>query len=266
MARIYKTSISALAFAGILGLPGCAPSGGEHLEPASPAPAQPDPGDEAQSPGAEGPSARGAGPGRRGITPPAPPEAERHQGFDIESRAEGQADLLPPPVEATRTMRRMDLDQLSASIRRVTGGVGWTERRNNVDVDLFESLSGTLGKADYVEITAESLEPSALFQKFLADAARQVCAEVTTLDADRPRGERVLTPAISLEGDAEPEVDANLRALLVRFHGQHVPPGDPVLEEWKWLFQSVMHLTDEPTVAWNAICVGLITHPDFYTY
>ena len=39
----------------------------------------------------------------------------------------------------------MDIDQLDTAIRQVTGGIGWTERRGNTTVNLFEELAGTLG-------------------------------------------------------------------------------------------------------------------------
>lgn len=180
-----------------------------------------------------------------------------------------EVDLVPPPLEATRALRRMDLDQLDATLRQVTGGIGWTEVRGGREVNLFVELAGTLGKPDYIEITSESLEPSALFQKFLGDAARSVCDRLIERDLRLPMADRILMSSVEAEDDldsAAPRIDANLRALLLRFHGRHLPPGDPLLEGWTWMFETVLHVTDEPVDAWEAICVGLITHPDFYTY
>ena len=48
----------------------------------------------------------------------------------------------------TRARRRMDLDQLSTSLSRVTDGLGWTEGRPGAERDQFEELSRTLGKPD----------------------------------------------------------------------------------------------------------------------
>ncbi|MEZ4467376.1 MAG: hypothetical protein R3F43_23755 [bacterium] len=59
---------------------------------------------------------------------------------------------------------------------QASGGTGWTETRGATEVDLFEELAATLGRPDYVQVTTEDLDPSALFLKFLDDAARSVCA------------------------------------------------------------------------------------------
>ncbi|MFM2153047.1 MAG: hypothetical protein RL199_1482, partial [Pseudomonadota bacterium] len=62
------------------------------------------------------------------------------------------ADLLPeepppPPLPADeppfRSRRRLDLDQLDASLRRVTG-FGWTEQRGSQEVNLFDELAASL--------------------------------------------------------------------------------------------------------------------------
>jgi hypothetical protein len=34
----------------------------------------------------------------------------------------------------------------------------------------------------------------------------------------------------------------------------------------RWLYDSRLHVTRDPVVAWKTVCVGLISHPDFYTY
>ena len=92
-------------------------------------------------------------------------------------------DLAPPvepPVAEARARRRMNLDQLDAAFRRTSGGIGWTEMRGNREVNLLVELSATLGKPDYVQITTEDLDPSALFNKFLDDAARSICERMIT--------------------------------------------------------------------------------------
>ena len=166
-----------------------------------------------------------------------------------------EAELAPPlepePVEApARQRRRMNVDQLAVAMRQVSGGIGWTERRGNNEFDLFEELSITLGKPDYIQRTNEDLSPSALFQKFLDDAARSICERMIERE---PR----LAPA----GDVD--VDEHLRELVRRFHGRLEVPE---VAAWRWLYQSARFVGGEPTVAWHGVCVALFTHPDFYTY
>jgi len=177
-----------------------------------------------------------------------------------------------PRVEPpSRSRRRMDLDQLSASLRRATGGLGWTETRNGTEVDLFVDLSATLGKPDFIQNTIEDLEPSALFLKFLDDAARSTCNRLLTREmaSDQEDGQRTFfvhaTPQDTV--DHQPEhVEENLRGLLLRFHGRKVAAGAADVQPWMWLMQSTYHLRQDPVASWRAVCVGLINHPDFYTY
>lgn len=179
--------------------------------------------------------------------------------------------LAPLPTEKVRLRRRLDLDQLDASIRRVSGGIGWTEQRGSAEVNLFEDLAETLGKPDFRESTREDLAPSIIFQKFLGDAARSVCEKTVERDAtSRPGSERSIYLEIAPnQAPAEhPEATrANLRALLLRFHGRMITDDDdPRLAHWQWLLDSTMHTSQDARSAWRTVCVGLMTHPDFYMY
>lgn len=176
----------------------------------------------------------------------------------------------PPAPEAPhRERRRMDLDQLDATIRTVTGGIGWTENRGGRDVNLFSELAQTLGKPDYLQITDEDLEPSAMFQKFLDDAARSVCRDLVDAEASRPTAEKVFfvhAAAVDTLSGSRESVQANLQYLLLRFHGRKLAADAPEMEPWTWLMQSAEHVTDDQAEVWRTLCVGLMTHPDFYTY
>ena len=177
--------------------------------------------------------------------------------------------LVPNPPEANegiRNRRRMDLDQLEAAIDTVADGIYWGATTND---RMFEELAQTLGKPDYLDSTDEDLEPSMLFQKFLGDAARDVCQQLTDRDLVTAAEERVLIVHVAPEDTMEsnPEgVEANLRYLLIRYHSTQVEEGSPLLSPWSWLFESSVHVTDDPVAAWRTVCVGLITHPDFYSY
>jgi hypothetical protein len=178
----------------------------------------------------------------------------------------GSPQLLP---DGLRGRRRMDIDQLNASIRLVTGGIGWTEQQGATEVDLFVQLSRTLGKPDYLDLTSEDLTPSLLFQKFLDDAARSVCDRLIERELASLPQDRVLMvqagPSDRIE-DAPDAIEENLRALLLRYHGHALAAGANELGAWTWLFESAQHTSGDPVEAWRAVCVGLITHPDFYSY
>ncbi|MEQ8280428.1 MAG: hypothetical protein RMA76_13930 [Deltaproteobacteria bacterium] len=206
------------------------------------------------------------------VNPPPIPPTTTPDPVDVVVTTEGEGELLPPearPEDPFRRRRRMDLDQLDAAIRQVTGGIGWTEQRGNTEVNLFEELASTLGKPDYIQTTDENLDPSAMFQKFLDDASRAVCDDLMVEEGRRAEADRVFfqhaTPSTTY-ADHPAAVEANLIALLLRFHGRKLEAGAPELEPWKWLFQSADHVTESQPAVWRTLCVGLFTHPDFYTY
>ena len=173
---------------------------------------------------------------------------------------------VDPLAAPTRPRKRMDIDQLDRAIRQVTGGLGWTEVRNGVEVNLFTELSATLGKADFVQVTVDNLETSAIFQKFLGDAARSVCERRLQADRALPSPEeRLLLPTEPAPLDAA-GIDVHLIHLRQAFHGVRMTPESPEMESWRWLHQSVVHVSEDPDRAWNAVCVALLTHPDFYLY
>jgi hypothetical protein len=177
------------------------------------------------------------------------------------------AELHPAPEVRTRPRRRLDLDQLRTAMLQVSGGIGWTETRNNVEIDLFTELSATLGKPDYFQTTTEDLEPSALFLKFLDDASRSVCQKMAMSDLERDAGERVLLRHVVADGsDDEAAIQQNLAFLVRRFHGRQIPVDGPALATWAWLRESADFVTNDPVVAWQSVCVGLFTHPDFFGY
>ncbi|MCK6574833.1 hypothetical protein L6V77_27495 [Myxococcota bacterium] len=212
--------------------------------------------------------------GEGSLLPPTPVTAPPTEPAETPDAAAGHPLPSAPPTVApvdpdappTRPRRRMDIDQLDRAIRRVTGGIGWTEVRNGVEVNLFTELSATLGKADFVQITVDNLETSAIFQKFLGDAARSVCERRLQADLAAPADqERLLLPVAP--GDLDPAgIDAHLVALRRTYHGVGMSPESPEMESWRWLYQSVLHVSGEPARGWNAVCVALLTHPDFYLY
>lgn len=184
---------------------------------------------------------------------------------------EGSIPLVPAPPGSVpvRGRKRMDLDQIGQSIRGVTGGIGWTEVVGGKEVDMWVQLGATLGKPDYVVSTQEDLSPSTLFEKFLGDAARSVCHKLMLRETETPSEQRVflLFVAPTDTSSTHPEgVTDTLRALLLRWHGRNYDPDATQLVPWQWLFDSTVHITGDPMAGWNVVCVGLMTHPDFYSY
>lgn len=176
---------------------------------------------------------------------------------------------LQSDASAGRSWRRMNVDQLRASIERVSGGIGWTEEQDGVAVELFDALDGTLGKPDYLAATEEDLAPGLLFQKFLDDAATSVCARLVEAEPGRAAWERTLLVDVTLldTPTSNPDgIEANLRGALLRFHGREVSSGDASLQPWKDLLTAVYLHHQDMAPAWQAVCTALIVHPDFYRY
>jgi hypothetical protein len=210
------------------------------------------------------------GQGSRTDSPATKPSGESMPADPVlGSLGEGvSANLAPsvPVVEPpSRVRRRMDIDQLSASILRVTGGLEWKVGNN----EQFTVLATTLGKPDFVELTQEDLEPSALFQKFLDDAARSVCFELVEQELLKAADERVLLKHVGPEDTLAEMPEAvlqNLQYLLLRYHGRNLSPDSQQLEHWRWLYETAEAVSGAPLMAWRTVCVGLIVHPHFYTY
>lgn len=235
--NILRTSLLTLLAGGLLLVAGCT-SGTDPVSPVPPPPA------------------------------PAPPDPDP-VGVGMNPHGEGLLLPVPPgPDEGLRGRRRMDIDQIDVSIQRVTGGIAWTESGPG-SANLFEKLGSTLGKPDYLNSTQEDLTVSLLFEKFLGDAARSVCAELVERELTVAASERVLMVEVDPEttpaGDAA-AIEANLRYLLLRYHGEDLPSEDSRLTQWTWLFESSVHVSGNPVTGWQAVCIGLITHPDFFSY
>lgn len=206
----------------------------------------------------------------------------------VDLAEEGESELRPSVEEqpAGRPRRRLNIDQLNDAMVRASGGIAWTDLVRNEEVNQFDVLARTLGKPDYIQNTEEELEPTILFQKFLGDAARSVCAKMLERDLavveveqeyalrpfedppeDLPQKTLLMhvTPEDTIDNNPE-AVDANLRAMLMRFHGRVVADDDgAALANWRWLLKSSRHVA-EPAQAWNAMCIALFTHPDFYSF
>jgi hypothetical protein len=172
------------------------------------------------------------------------PEAGRVDAVDVQGAG-----------EPGRPRRRMNIDQVASSLERATGHA-WTETSSGETVRLFDQLSGSLGKPDYLASTAEDLSPGLLFQKFLDDAAKSSCTAMVEAEE----------PAFFVHGgvDDEGAVEANMELALLRFHGRRASAEE--LQLWTGLWVQLEGISGEPERAWLGVCVALVTHPDFSTF
>jgi hypothetical protein len=173
--------------------------------------------------------------------------------------------VATPSGEVGRSPHRMTIPQLADAIEYVTDGIRWMDG----DDDLFDDLSATLGVPDWIERTEENRTADMVFQKFIDDAAKAVCADL--IDREAGGGsDNVFLVGVDADTSVErdrPAVELAISGAVLRFHGHDWAPGDPQLESWVWLHESAAFVSDgDARLAWQTVCVGLIVHPDFYTY
>ena len=177
--------------------------------------------------------------------------------------------LLPPDEPLLRQRRRMDVPQLKQAVQDVTGGITWTTNGNGSGSDLFDELAPTLGEADFIFRTEHEVEASPVFQKYLKDAAISVCTELAAIDPTRSPNERILFKHVQLADTPDSHEEAweqNIAYLLLRYHGRKLATDHPDFAPWRWLAQGAYQGTASTVSTWRTVCVGLMVHPDFYTY
>ena len=170
--------------------------------------------------------------------------------------------------------QRLTVRQLAQSLPVVLGGNTWMVGTANG----FNSRSATLGEADYLGVVDENLEASSLYQKFMGDAARDGCTRAANADAALAANARVLMRMGSLTDTVTTNataVDANLRYLKLRFHGVKVASTDSAsLAGLRTVFTDAVRGAagaGTPTQAhvkegWRAVCVALLTAPEYHLY
>ncbi len=110
------------------------------------------------------------------------------------------------------------------------------------------------------------------FEKLVEDAARETCRAAVAADVARDTGEEnVILRHATLESRDDAEYISNLSYLFLRFLGQPVVSGDARMTPWLGLLNAPpepeAELDDATLRArWTAVCVGLVTHPDFVAY
>lgn len=192
----------------------------------------------------------------------------------------GEAGTLEhPPIEpppSPRATRRLTVDQLAASLPIVCGNdekgqpITWTVKSgaNQLPALAEGGLGAILGKPDFVLATDEPDDASALYVKLMEDMARDVCGKMVT--ADLARTDRVLAKFAPIDtvGDGK-AIDQNLRYLSLRFLSHKVADEDVEgIAGLRKIYDSVVSSTakagEKSREGWRAVCVGLLTSPEFH--
>ena len=160
----------------------------------------------------------------------------------------------------------MSAAQFNASLTVATGQT-WAD---------YETYAAALGRADFAEVTEEGTEFNVTFEKLVEDAARMTCRAAVAADGAEGAEEQIILRHLSSVERDPIMYRANLEYLLLRFLGAaDFVDDDERLRPWMTLLQAPTYdeegteaeLTDELMAErWTAVCVGLVTHPDFVSY
>jgi hypothetical protein len=197
----------------------------------------------------------------------------------------GNAPIDHPPLPADKrpvdsaTPQRLSVAQLRGTFPVVLG-----KDKNGSDITwliganpALDTMSATLGEADYANTTADDLTPSPLYAKFMDDAARSVCQQVLDADATRSAAsDRVLLHAVDptdLGTAGTTAIDQNIRYLKLRFQGIKVEDkDDSLIAPLRKAFvagvaASTSHdAATQAASGWRVVCVALLTAPEFHLY
>ncbi|MFL5457110.1 MAG: hypothetical protein ACJ78X_11965 [Myxococcales bacterium] len=175
------------------------------------------------------------------------------------------------PAPSSRATRRVSIEMLRRSFPVVFGSdldgepITWTVG----DQVGFDAFSRALGEPDYFDVVEANLDPSPLYLKFLDDAARDGCGKALAADAARPDPRRrALLRHANLSDIAGAAIDRNLRYLRLRFHGIHVGSRDDgPIAGLRQLFANAVVANGGSTIeGWRAVCIALVTAPEFSLY
>ncbi len=162
----------------------------------------------------------------------------------------------PTDVEPGRRVRRLSADQFARSLQVATNQT-WSR---------YAQFAGALGKADWSQITEEGTDIGVTFEKLVTDAARETCRRAVSAP-----GQAIMRHAVLADrpGAGDARILANLKYLVLRFHGLDITADDdPRLAPWLGILRGGTAPTTDALMGqrWEAVCIGLVTHPDFLTY
>lgn len=163
------------------------------------------------------------------------------------------------PESTGKQTRRMSVDQLRRSIPALFAGLTWTVPARPQPAPGFDVLASTLGEPDYIQNTANNLDPSPLFAKFMDDMAASVCRQAIERDTAGGRD-----PLVVQHPDSR---QANLRFLRLKLHGIYVAPDSMEgLEDLQTLYSETLEATEDASQAWWGVCIAMLTAPEMMAY
>lgn len=179
---------------------------------------------------------------------------------------------LPPP---SRGVRRMKIDTLQAAMSKVAGKdifgnpIEW--RFNNVNGFADGAFGKALGRPDFQSSTSEAGVSSALYLKFVGDAARDICSQMAKNDQLRTDATtRTLFPKAPIDGATDAQITANLQHLVLRFLGLRIAEDDAMIEPLRAVYDAGVSAAVEgaeikPSAeGWRGVCVALFESPLFH--
>lgn len=182
----------------------------------------------------------------------------------------GGAGGAPAPVQLDRAVGRMTIEQLARSIPVITDGLRWTEDFGAGPADMLQVLAPTLGAPDYLRVTEENLEPTLIIAKFMQDASQRICLRWVARDRDQAVADRSLVTHDDWESTEPALVRENLRRLQLRFYARHIESADDAgLDPLHQLFEDASGTAiagREAHDGWLAVCIAMMTDPEFVLY
>jgi hypothetical protein len=221
-------------------------------------------------------------------TTPGGSDDNKDIGIDVND-GEATPPLDHPPIDDTdlpvvsADTQRLSVNQLRKSFA-VAVGLDETGAPIEWEIDTkgtkgFDEYAAALGEPDYLTSVQEGLAPSALYVKFVDDAARNVCLRAVASDYEKTDpAKRNIVRKSGLSDTSKTKkaaVDANLAYLKLRMHGMKVELDDEAtLAPLRTVFDSTVTesaagaaVTDDDVAAgWTAVCTALLVAPEFHLY
>ncbi len=203
-------------------------------------------------------------------------------------------DAVAPTVVVGRSLRRLNADQIRASLVTLTGfaytgqavvrdpdsPTGYSQKE---DADLLEFSAAALGRPDYDFTVRENLTPGVSFSKFVEDAARSVCGKLAKAEvADRlplaPARLLITASADDTLENNEAKIRENLVIVVHRFWGLLLSTDHEDISALVSVFRSAAdapqwkdssdHVRQKGASedGWRSVCIALVNDPQFFVY